>query len=193
MKIKTIKLILFAKLLILPIYARADYPKNDLDFAGLPEFCAPILSPKLQGSSAQKLWGQRLSGFDGPHHYCAGLFTYNLAWKTSDKWERASKLNAALTELTYPLDHHFNPQNPLSAKLMYDIAKVYEAKEEYDSAMEHYQKSIELNPKIWIPYAALSDLQKKLNNPKGALDTIQNGLKHKPDSKPLLKRLNKLK
>lgn len=171
----------------------AEYPKTDFDFLALPEFCMATQNQRLQGSALQKRWLKRIEGFDGPHHYCAGLFTYNLALKIADKGARNYKLSGALNELVYPYNHHFNPNHPLSSHLLYDIARVHEDMEDYKTAIEFYRKSIELNQKSWLTYASLSDLLVKLNMTKDAIDLLQNGLQHKPESKPLLKRLAKLK
>jgi tetratricopeptide (TPR) repeat protein len=178
---------------LLPLNSQADYPKTDLDYLGLPIYCKEMHQKGNQGTARALQWEKRLAGNGGIHHYCAGLFTYNLAFKTSDKEERGYKLKAALNEMSYPFEHGIDPNFVLLPKMYYDVGKVQEALEDYQSALESYQKSIEMNPKVWMTYVAISDLQLKLNKTKEAIDTLQKGLEHKPDSKPLLKRLAKLK
>ncbi len=173
--------------------AKADFPATDLDYLGLPTYCKEMHQKGNQGTARALQWEKRLAGNGGIHHYCAGLFTYNIAWKISNKDERIYKLKQAAGEMSYPLEHGIAPNFVLLPKMYYDIAKALEGAEDYKSAIELYKKSIEINPKIWLSYAALSDLQVKLNRPKEAIDTLQKGLEKKPDSKPLLKRLAKLK
>ena len=170
-----------------------DTTKADLELFGVPEFCYSFLNPKFEGTPLQAKWRRLLEGFDGPHHYCFGIRGYNTALKAHNREERMTALKGALNEMIYPLNHHFNPKHPLSAKLLYDLGKVTEGLEDYKSAIDFYNRSIELNPNVWLPFAAMSDLLEKAGNKKQAIETLENGLKNKPDSKPLIKRLNKLR
>ncbi|MCQ8179982.1 tetratricopeptide repeat protein [Methylomonas sp. SURF-1] len=186
------KLFSFAAIFLASKTASADTNTIDMDIMALPDYCAKFIKPDLEGTAKAQRWDKLLSGFDGIHHYCFGLNKYNKAWKTFDKTERSSLLKGAINEMSYPLNHHFNPKHPLSPKLLYDIGKASEAQEDYKSAIDYYKKSIDLNPNVWLPHAALSDIQVKLNLKKEAIETLKNGLKFKPNSKPLLKRLDKI-
>ncbi|WNB78112.1 tetratricopeptide repeat protein [Methylomonas koyamae] len=186
------KLFFFTVIALASKTINANTNATDLDIMALPDYCAQFLKPDLVGTPQAKRWDKLLSEFDGPHHYCFGLNKYNQAWKVFDKAERNSLLKGAIAEMSYPLNHHFNPKHPLSPKLLYDIGKASEALEDYKSAIDYFQRSIELNPNNWTPYATLSDLQVKLGLKKEAIETLKSGLKLKPNSKPLLKRLNKL-
>jgi len=95
--------------------------------------------------------------------------------------------------MSYPFNHGIAPNFVLLPKMYYDMGKVQEALDDYQSAIESYQKSVQKNPKVWMTYAALSDLLSKLNKNKEAIEILEKGLEHKPNSKPLLKRLAKLK
>lgn len=185
--------VLFACTGLISNLASAEYPKTDLDYMGLPIFCKEMHQEGNVGTARAQMWEKRLAGNGGIHHYCAGLFTYNLAWQTSDKTERTSKLKRALAEMNYPLHHGISPNFVLLPKMYYDIGKVHEGLEDYKSAIDMYQKSIERSPKTWMPYAALSDIYIKLNKTNEAISILEQGLEKKPDSKPLLKRISKLK
>lgn len=190
--IKSILIILLPILAIFSKDALGELTKADTDLYGAPEFCYSFLNPKFEGSPLQSKWKRILEGFDGPHHYCFGIRLYNAALKAPNREERISTLKGALNEMVYPLKHHFNPKHPLSPKYLYDLGKLTEGLEDYPSAMDFYKRSIELNPSVWLPFAALSDLQEKTGHKKEAIETLENGLKNKPNSKPLLKRLHKL-
>jgi tetratricopeptide (TPR) repeat protein len=171
--------------------AAADFPKTDLDFIGLPEYCVATQKPSLRGTAKQILWDKRMISVVGLSHACAGLFSYNLAWRDRDKSERNFHLRSAVNEMSYPLNK--SPNSVLTPRLHYETGRAYEGLEEYDNALESYRLSIQANPKTWEPYAAISDILLKANQKNKAIEILEEGLKHKPDSKPLLKRLAKLK
>ncbi len=187
-------LVTFAiSILIMPIFAKAEFPQTDLDYMGLPIFCKDMHQEGNQGTPRAQMWEKRLAGNGGIHHYCAGLFTYNLAWKTNDRAERVSYLKQAINEMVFPFKHGMVSDFVLIPKMYYDIGKAYEGLEDYKAAIDNYQKSIQRSPKTWMPYAALGDIYLKLNRPSDAINILEQGLEKKPDSKPLLKRLAKLK
>ncbi len=78
--------------------------------------------------------------------------------------------------MIYPLHHGISPNFVLLPKMYYDIGKVHEALEDYKSAIEMYQKSIERSPKTWMSYAALSDIYLKLNKTSDAITILEQGL-----------------
>ncbi|WFP51292.1 tetratricopeptide repeat protein [Methylomonas sp. EFPC3] len=178
---------------LLPIIAKAEFPQTDLDYMGLPIFCKEMHQEGAQGTPRALMWEKRLAGNGGIHHYCAGLFTYNLAWKTNNRAERMSYLKQAINEMVFPFKHGMVSDFVLIPKMYYDIGKAYEGLEDYKAAIDNYHKSIERSPKTWMPYAALGDIYIKLNRPNEAINILEQGLEKKPDSKPLLKRLSKLK
>lgn len=139
--------------------------------------------------SATKMWSERLGdGFSHAHHYCWGLFDVSNAHKTFDKASRNGLLGAAIREMQY-VQRNAPPTFKLQPKISYDIGQILEELDDNAGAMHAYYQSIKLNPKLPLPYAALSDLFKKQKNSKEALAILEQGLKYKPKSKALLKRL----
>lgn len=189
----TSKIILSLTLICSAPMAYALYPKEDVDFLTLPDYCAVRLQEKYQGTDTYKIMEKRLAGNGGLHHYCAGLFTYQVALRMHDESAKRHELQQAILEMNYPFHHGMSNNFVLRPKMHYDIGKVYEELGDFKNALENYYKSIELNPNIWLPYAAICDLQIKLNNTQAAIEIIEKGLTKKPKSKPLLKRLAKLK
>lgn len=181
---KSLTLIMYICLLFAPQISQGsmDRPKTVEDFALLPPFCRAHVHagyPNINQAEAT-LWAQRLGlGWPHVHHYCFGLFDTT-----------KNKPGAAIAEMDYVMKH--SPPFPLMPRISYDMGKLYEQIGDPNSAMQAYFKSIKLNPKLPMPYAALSDLFKKQNNNKDAIAILQQGLKFKPNSKALLKRLEKL-
>ena len=79
-----------------------------------------------------------------------------------------------------------SPTFKMLPKIYYDQGQIYEMMDKTVKAMQAYQQSIKLNPKLPMPYAALSDLFKKQKNNKEAIMILEQGLKYKPTSKALL-------
>lgn len=173
-------------------FAYAVYPRSEADMMVLPPFCKARLAPDRDKDPGYQEWMKRMGpNFIHIHHYCAGLFTMGLADKSFDKAEKVSHLNAALGELTYVVQHSTKPFKFLP-RVIYDIGQAYEKLDNTTEAMKAYQRCIEMNPRLPIPYAALSDLFKKNNNKSDAIAILEQGLKYKPKSKSLLSRMEKL-
>lgn len=171
------------------------HPKTDEDFALLPPYCKVQMHAGYEGNidpTVVKIWEKRLgAGYYTSHHYCWGLHYVNLAHTAVDKAERNRALNAAINDMRYPLQYA-PPEFILLPKISYDIGQILEELGDDVGAMQAYYQSIKLNPKLPRPYAAISDLYKKQNNTKEALAILEQGLKYKPKSKALLKRLAQL-
>ena len=171
-------------------------PKTDEDFALLPPYCKARTvngDTRIVDPSLVKLWMARLGGgFQHVHHYCWGLFDLNNAHKIFDNKDRRNELlTSAIEEMQY-VQKDAPPQFVLQPKISYDIGQIREELGDNSGAMQAYYQSIKLNPKLPMPYAALSDLFKKQKNTKEAIAILEQGLKYKPKSKALLKRLAQL-
>jgi tetratricopeptide (TPR) repeat protein len=163
---------------------------NEADIAVLPPYCrARMLNDK---DPSFKEWNHRLGpDFIHIHHYCFGLYKTNKGNMTLDKGEKEELYTSAIGEMEY-LFAHASPTFKMLPRISYDQGQLYEKRGKTGEAMQAYQKSINLNPKLPMPYAALSDLFKKQKNNKEAILILEQGLKYKPTSKALLKRMEKL-
>jgi tetratricopeptide (TPR) repeat protein len=191
--LRNLQTVSFAVLLLLSqwSYSATEVPKEAYTDI-LPDYCnytwnAP--GSKTDPSTA-KIWSQRLGGdgFIHTHHYCWGLYDVYLAHKSLEKASREGYLGEAIKEF-----HYVQTNSPETYKLLpkisYEEGQLREELGDLAGATRAYYESIRLNPKIARPYAALSDLFKKLNNTKDALEILEQGLKYKPKSKLLLKRV----
>lgn len=189
--LKNIEFLILSSFLINPVNVNAEYPKTDLDFALLPPYCKARSSGDT--SSLYKQWERKLGpDFLHIHHYCAGLHTLNLAFKENDKTQKNYLINVAISEMDYIPDHA-SEKFIILPKLYYDQGKAYEMMTKDDKAIESYEKSIKSNPKIAMPYAALSDLYKRKNMLEKAKEILNMGLTNKNDSKLLLEKIKDFK
>lgn len=165
------------------------FPKTDLQFAMLPPYCEARM--RHENDLKGQLWRKKLGpDFVHVHHYCAALNALNEAYKTSYKEDTRGMLSRAIKEIEY-MEHQTSSNFILRPKIAYDKGTAYEGLKDYPNAISQYQQSIKYNPKLTPAYVALSDLYLKLNKKKEAMEILKQGLKFKPDSKALKKRLAK--
>ena len=105
--------------------------------------------------------------------------------------QKEAVFQSAIGEMRY-VENAAAPTFSLLPKISYDIGQIYEKMDKTVEALQAYQRSIKLNPELPMPYAAISDLFKKQKNNKDAITMLEQGLKYKPTSKALLKRMEKL-
>jgi tetratricopeptide (TPR) repeat protein len=185
-----LKTALFFILFSISEWAQSAYPKTDYDFALLPPYCKAKLGNVSEAE--REIWARRIGGgFLHIHHYCAALFTMNLSYKVTDRKQLPEIYNAVLGEIAY-VENNTSPKFILWPRLQYDKGQVLEKLNDTAAAIQAYQESIKSNPKLPLSYAALSDLYEKQKNTKEAIVILEQGLKYKPESKILLKRLAKL-
>jgi len=141
----------------------------------------------------KKVWRKKLGhGYLHLHHYCYALNFLNHSHQIDKKKANRDALKAALKEIGY-VQRHTSKQFALQPEMTYKKGVIYERLGDYSSAMKEYLKGIAINPRIPAFYAALSDLYKKNGDEGEAKNVLKRGLKYKPKSKMLNKRLKKLK
>jgi len=190
MKILTVAAYFSLFLISLWSYSSEGAPKTDEDYAVLPPYCKFAQLAPLHSDPSAKMWSERLGvGFSHVHHYCWGLFElYNARKILDNKVNKDFILHDAIGNMQY-VQREAPPTFILQPRISYDIGQIREELGDNAGAMQAYYQCIKLNPKIARPYAALSDLFRKQNNTKEALAILEQGLKYKPKSKALLKRL----
>ncbi len=166
-------------------------PQTDADFARLPTYCKA--RHKKSPPAQKKVWKQKLGkGFLHVHHYCYALHFLNHSNKVGKKKANRDALKSAIKEIGY-VQRHTSKQFALQPEMAYKKGSIYERLGDHSAAMQEYLKGIAINPRIPALYAALSDLYKKTGDDEEAMNVLKRGLKHKPKSKKLNKRLKKLK
>ena len=180
-------------LLLSPLVSYAGgYPKTDAEFARLPAYCKARLH-KAATPLQKKVWRKKIGkDFMHIHHYCVGLNLLNQSHQIGKKQAKRDALKAAIKQISYT-QRHASEQFVLQPEMAYKIGGIYERLGDRSTAMKEYRKGIALNPRIPALYAALSDLFKAIGDDEEALNVLKRGLKHKPKSKKLNRRLKKLK
>ncbi len=169
-----------------PAYA---FPKTDADFALLPKYCS---ARSGRPNSNPDKWKR----FIGPmynhiHHYCSGLDKINKTYRESHPEMRKRLLNRALGGINYVLERA-QPTFILLPEIHTKKGQVLVQLKRYGDAVIEYNSAIRIKHDYVRAYVSLSDLYVKLKKRDSAIEVLQRGLKHKPKSKSLLRRLSKL-
>jgi len=167
----------------------ADYPQTPKDYLLLPPYCKARAS-SYKTPNFQK-WQKRLGkGFTDTHHYCAALHTLRLSQKVKGTSKRLMLITVT-KEIDY-MESHVKPGYILFPHIYTTRAEAYIQLKQFVKAFEYFQKAIDTNPKFTKPYALLADFYLSTGNKKNARATLEDGLKHSPQSRQLNKRLKKL-
>jgi len=181
------KVLIFV-LLIMAVSAKGEdmHPKAG-EIRMLPSYCQQK-HPNFKTLEGDKKWKKTFGElWSHMHHYCMGINFKNRA----AKGEKKSNLVNAVNNLHYtlhrtPKDHFYRPQ------ILLEMAKVKKMQKKYDEAVVLDKEAISLKDDFIPAYLDLSRLYRKLGDNKKAKEVIELGLKYKPDSKILKKKLKKL-
>lgn len=154
----------------------------------LPSYCKDRAEGK--GGRFEKWRNTFGSAFIHIHHYCSGVYAQQKA-KSSFKRDRIRLLGQVIGEMNY-VSRHCNAGCILYPELHSRLGWALGEKGQHAEAIKHYQLAIEVKPDYTTPYGRLSDLYLKLNQPGEARKVLEAGLKARPGSRKLKKRLKKL-
>jgi tetratricopeptide (TPR) repeat protein len=156
----------------------------------LPQYC----KDRAKGSQSPE-WSKwrRTFGevFIHMHHYCNGVYAEQKARSTIDKQERNRRLSSAIGEMQY-VGKHCHTGCVIYPELHSRWGWALGEKGQYADAIQHYQLAIKAKPKYVLAYARLSDLYVKIKQPGEARKILEAGLKAKPGSRTLRRRLDEL-
>jgi tetratricopeptide (TPR) repeat protein len=187
---KVVKVMVLSCLALSSMNGLADYPQKESDFAALPPYCKARLFDGNKSPQYQK-WNQRMGKetFLHVHHYCAALFTINLAYR--DPAQRDYLLKHALGNIGYMETHA-----PMSSRLMPEMlvkkGKVLQMQGRGPEAMMAFHSSINLNKKYSPAYMAIADYYISTEQYDEAMEITEKGLKLVPKSKGLKRRQEKI-
>ena len=166
------------------------YPKTDSDFALLPPYCKVRFGDKT--SAAYKNWRRKMGReWNEVHHYCAGIDYLNKAKMALDKKTRTLMFNKALHDLSY-IQERTSSKFILQPEIATQKGRAYLGLNQDGAALQEFYKAIKINPKYTPAYSELSDYYSEKNEPEEAKKILEQGLRHKPKSKSLKRRLDKL-
>jgi tetratricopeptide (TPR) repeat protein len=156
----------------------------------LPQYCKDMA--KGNQTAAAKRWHLTLGKtFYSMHHYCNGVYAEHKARGSLDKQKRDHWLGLVEHEMRY-VSNRCETGCVLYPELHTRWGWALGEKGQVADAIQHYQLAIRAKPKYMAPYARLSDLYVKLNQPDEARKVLESGLRAKPGSSMLQRRLQKL-
>jgi len=125
------------------------------------------------------------------HHYCGGIYAEQKARGTIDPRQRERWMRGVTGQMEYVSRHcstkcAFYPE--LHSRWGWALGETGQVGE----AIEHFQLAIRAKPKYVPAYAKLADLYIEIEQPDEARRVLEEGLKAKPGSRMLQKRLKKL-
>ncbi|GMQ86853.1 MAG: hypothetical protein BMS9Abin08_0051 [Gammaproteobacteria bacterium] len=156
----------------------------------LPPYC----KDRAKGlQSAEFMAWRRTFGeaFIHMHHYCNGVYAEQKARSTVNQQERQRWLRAVLSEMQY-VSNHCPVRCALYPELHSRWGWALGAGGQPAEAIKHFQLVIRAKPKYAPAYAKLSDLYIKIKQTDDARRVLAEGLKAKPGSRMLQKRLREL-
>ncbi len=167
------------------------FPKTDAEYAALPPYCT--VRSREQNTANYASWNNKLGpkNFIHIHHYCSALNHINNSYKQTKPILRMRELNNAIGGLDYMFDHA-EPSFILMPEIHLKKGDVFRLLKKYGDAITEYHQSIQIKADYIPPYRKIADIYIELGDKKSAIDILQKGLKQKPNSKSLKRRLKSL-
>lgn len=125
------------------------------------------------------------------HHYCNGVYAEQKARSTINQQERTRWLGRAIGEMQY-VGRHCNTRCAIYPELHTRLGWALGESGQVAEAIGQFQLAIKAKPKYTLAYARLSDLYVKIKQPGEARKILEAGLKAKPGSRSLQRRLDEL-
>ena len=125
------------------------------------------------------------------HHYCNGVYAEKKARSTINQQERSRWLGAVIGEMQY-VGRHCGAGCSLYPELHSRMGWALGKNGQVAEAIEQFQLVIKVKPKYTLAYAQLSDLYVEIKQLDEARKVLEKGLKVKPGSRSLQRRLEKL-
>jgi len=156
----------------------------------LPQYC----KDRAKGTNSPE-WSKWRSTFGEAyihmHHYCNGIYYEQKARSTINQRERNRLLAGAIGEMQY-VGRHCGSGCVLYPELKSRLGWALGEKGRAGEAIGQFQLAIKAKPTYTSAYAKLSDLYLKLKQPDEARRVLEAGLKVKPGSRKLQRRLREL-
>lgn len=156
----------------------------------LPQYC----QDRVKGLNSEQFlrWrGSLGSVFAHTHHYCSGIYAEQKAKSTLDPQVRKRWLRSAAGEMAY-VSRHCSTGCALYPELHTRWGWALGANGQVGEAISHFQLAIKAKPKYAQAYAKLADLYVEIKQPDEARKILNQGLKAKPGSRMLERRLRDL-
>ena len=156
----------------------------------LPQYCKDRTKGG-QSPQFRKWRGSFGDAFEHMHHYCNGIYAEQKARSTINQHDRNRWLGSVIGEMRY-VGRNCGPRCALYPELNSRLGWALGERGEVGEAIGQFQLVINAKPKYIPAYAQLSDLYVKNKQPDEARKVLEAGLKAKPGSRSLQRRLKKL-
>ena len=170
-----------------PAAADAEWKQNT---QLLPQYC----KDRAKGSQSAEFnkWRSTFGeAYEHMHHYCDGIYAEKKAKITVNQQERNRWLGIVIGEMQY-VGKHCHTNCVLFPELHTRMGWAFSERGEVAEAVGQFQLVIRTQPKYAPAYAKLSDLYVKIKQPGEARKVLEAGLKAKPGSRMLQRRLKEL-
>lgn len=147
-----------------------------------------VSGDKTPISEYKKMYG---ADFQHLHHYCWALNTENKYYRDPSSYHSKNMLGTAIGDLDYVIKNS-RPTFVFLPDVYLAKARILALQKQNSQAAAAALQAINSKPELIPAYSFLSDLYVTLGDKKSAIKTLQSGLEHTPDSKPLLRRLTTL-
>jgi tetratricopeptide (TPR) repeat protein len=187
---------------LLPVTANALEPfaVTESELALMPPYCQAkygkdrgnqVISDKWRNIYGDQNWGNM-------HHYCDALkFIIRANRSLGNKNDLSYNLGYAQGDIEHLLASEQTPDWILRPEAHVHLGKLYLrlipfGKGSEVKAVQNFEQAILIRPDYEPAYSALSDFYASKGLKQKALDTVEEGLRHAPDSKRLLRRFKDL-
>jgi len=166
------------------------YPSTNAEFAKLPKYCSARF--KRPGSNPE-FWKSKLGwrNWVQIHHYCNALNDINIAAVSLNPKKREKSLTVAIRSIKGVLEKT-EPTFILRPELYLKMGESYSQLQHYFEAITAYKSALKIKSNYSSAYASMSDAYLKMGERDKAIETLNIGLKYKPNSKRLIRRLERL-
>ena len=153
----------------------------------LPQYCKNY-AKGINSAEFAKWRGTLGTAFEHTHHYCSGIYAEQKARITSGQQKRKRWLQRVKGQMAY-VSRHCSAKCALYPELHSRWGWALAEDGQPSEAIRHFQLAIRAKPAYTTAYARLSDVYLELNQPEKARKALEQGLKAKPGSRKLKRRL----
>ena len=171
-----------------PAAAKGDGWRENTQY--LPSYCAYRATPQGKANKAGK-YPSLKPIWQHIHHYCSGAYAEFQARKTTNPQRRKQHLSLLISEMTY-VGRHCDTRCILYPELHSRWGWALNEQGKVPEAIKHYKAAIKARPSYSKAYALLADLYVGINQRGEARKVLEEGLKRRPKSRALQRRLKKL-
>jgi len=167
------------------------FPETDIEFLQLPPFCSARMREK--GTAKEQYWGKKIGrAWVHIHHLCSGLNGINQARLMSPRIPQYRRtLRSALGGIDYVLERT-DKNFALYPSMLLNKAEILLLSKQPEGAITLLTQAISIRPTYVSAYLKLSEIYKQQGNKNAAKEILTQGLKQRPQSKVLQKRLKEL-